>query len=46
MRRRHVSLSIFIEYGVTLSQVKRAHTKTLAEINRERRKGLLKPWRP
>jgi hypothetical protein len=47
MRRRRVSLSnVIVEYGVTAAEVERAHTKSLAGIKRERRKGTLKPWRP
>jgi len=46
MRRRHLSLSVFEEYGVTPEEVERAHKKVLAEIKRERRAGTLKPWRP
>jgi hypothetical protein len=38
--------SPFEEYGVTPAEVERAHTKVLAGIKRERRKGILKPWRP
>jgi hypothetical protein len=45
VRRRHVSLSVFEEYGVTPAEVERAHKKVLAEIKHERRAGTLKPWR-
>jgi ketopantoate hydroxymethyltransferase len=38
--------SPFDEYGVTPEEVERAHAKVLAAIKRERRKGILKPWRP
>ena len=38
--------SPFEEYGVTPEEVERAHAKVLAGIKRERRKGILKPWRP
>jgi len=38
--------SPFEEYGVTPEEVERAHAKVLAAIKRERRKGILKPWRP
>jgi hypothetical protein len=37
--------SPFDEYGVTPQEVERAHAKVLAAIKRERRKGILKPWR-
>jgi hypothetical protein len=46
MRRRHVSLSVFEEYGLTPAEVERAHKKVLAKIRRERRAGKLKLWRP
>jgi hypothetical protein len=45
MRRRHVSLSVYEEYGVTPNEVDRSHKKVTAEIKRERRAGTLKPWR-
>jgi hypothetical protein len=38
--------SPFEEYGVSVAQVERAHSKVLAEIKEERRKGKLKPWTP
>jgi hypothetical protein len=46
MRRRHVLLSLFDQYGVTPNQVERAYKKALAEIKRDSRAGTLKPWRP
>jgi hypothetical protein len=38
--------SPFEEYGVTPEEVERTYRKTMAEIERERKAGKLKPWKP
>jgi hypothetical protein len=38
--------SPFEEYDVTSEQVDRAYQNTVREIDRERKAGRLKPWRP
>ncbi len=38
--------SPFEEYGVTPEQVDRAYQKTIRAIDRERKAGKLKPWKP
>jgi len=38
--------SPFAEYGVTPEEVERTYRKTMAEIERERASGKLKPWKP
>jgi antitoxin (DNA-binding transcriptional repressor) of toxin-antitoxin stability system len=35
-----------IEYGLTQRKMKRAESKILTEIRKERKSGKLKPWRP
>ena len=39
------SPSPFEEYGVTLEEFERSYRKTMAEIERERKAGKLKPWK-
>jgi hypothetical protein len=39
------TFSPFEEYGVTPEQVERSYRKTMAEIERERKAGKLKPWK-
>ena len=38
--------SPFEEYGVTPEEVERTYRKTMAQIERERKAGKLKPWKP
>lgn len=38
--------SPFEDYGVTPEEVERAYKKTVHEIDRERKTGKLKPWKP
>ena len=38
--------SPFEEYRAMPEQVERAYRKTMAEIERERKAGKLKPWKP
>jgi len=38
--------SPFEEYGVTPEEVERRYRKTMAAIERERKAGKLKPWKP
>ena len=37
--------SPFEEYGVTPEEVERSYRKTMAEIERERKAGKLRPWK-
>ena len=39
------SPSPFEEYGVTPEEVERSYRRTMAEIERERKAGKLKPWK-
>ena len=39
------SPSPFEEYGVTPEEVERSYRKAMAEIERERKAGKLKPWK-
>ena len=39
------SPSPFAEYGVTPEEVERSYRRTMAEIERERKAGKLKPWK-
>ena len=39
------SPSPFEEFGVTPEEVERSYRRTLAEIERERKAGKLKPWK-
>ena len=39
------SPSPFEEYGVTPEEVERSYRKTMAEIERERKAGKLRPWK-
>ena len=39
------SPSPFEEYGVTPEEVERSYRRTMAEIQRERKAGKLKPWK-
>jgi len=38
--------SPFEEYGVTAEEVERSYVNITREIQRERKQGKLKPWRP
>jgi hypothetical protein len=38
--------SPFEEYGVTAQEVERSYVNVTREIQRERKEGKLKPWRP
>ena len=40
------SPSPFEEYGVTPEEVERAAQRDLAAIRRDRKAGMLKPWKP